>query len=110
MAKDEINAFLGASTIFDGVLNFTGTVRIDGTFSGEINSEGTLIIGNTANITGKLHISNLVLSGAFKGEAVVRERVLLQKTAVFEGTMHTPMLSMEDGAIYEGDLHMKHTS
>lgn len=110
MAKDEINAFLGASTIFDGVLNFTGTVRIDGTFSGEISSDGTLIIGSTANITGTLRISNLILSGAFKGEAVVKERVLLQKTAVYEGAMHTPMLSMEDGAVYEGTLHMKQGS
>ncbi len=28
--KDEINAFLGSNTEFEGKLSFSGTVRIDG--------------------------------------------------------------------------------
>ena len=38
MAKEEINAFLGAGTSYRGRLDFTGAVRIDGTFEGEVES------------------------------------------------------------------------
>ena len=44
MARDEINAFLGAGTVYQGQLSFQGAVRIDGNFVGEVHSEGTLIV------------------------------------------------------------------
>ena len=46
--KDQINAFLGKDTEFEGKLSFTGAVRIDGRFKGEIFTEGTLILGEAA--------------------------------------------------------------
>ena len=33
VGKDEINAFLGAGTVYEGKLTFQGSVRIDGVFS-----------------------------------------------------------------------------
>ncbi|EFK10158.1 conserved domain protein [delta proteobacterium NaphS2] len=39
-----ITAFFGKDTAFEGTLTFTGGLRIDGLFQGEISSEGTLII------------------------------------------------------------------
>ena len=47
-SKDQINAFLGKDTQFEGKLSFTGAVRIDGRFNGEIFTEGTLILGVSA--------------------------------------------------------------
>ena len=43
MSREEINAFLGAGTVYQGKLTFQGAVRVDGVFSGEISSEGALI-------------------------------------------------------------------
>lgn len=37
-----ITAFLGEDTAFEGTLTFTGGLRIDGRFKGEISTEGTL--------------------------------------------------------------------
>ena len=48
MARDEINAFLGSGTDYQGKLNFQGAVRIDGNFNGEVESEGTLVVGREA--------------------------------------------------------------
>ena len=45
MSKDEINAFLGTGTVYEGKLSFQGSVRIDGMYTGQIQSEGTLIVG-----------------------------------------------------------------
>ena len=44
--KDDINAFLGKDIEFKGKFTFSGAARIDGKFSGEIFSSGTLIVGD----------------------------------------------------------------
>ena len=59
--KNEINAFLGNDTEFEGKLSFKGAVRIDGHFTGEVFTEGTLIIGESAVIKSDIHVSNIYL-------------------------------------------------
>ncbi len=106
MAKDEINAFLGAGTNYEGKLNFEGSVRIDGTFTGEIQSEGTLIVGKDAKVEGQIWVGQLILSGHLKGEIEAGKKVVLHKTANLVGSMNTPVLVIEEGALLEGQVSM----
>jgi cytoskeletal protein CcmA (bactofilin family) len=106
LAKEEINAFLGVGTAYRGRLDFTGAVRIDGTFEGEVESEGTLVVGREAVITGQVRVGQLVLGGKLDGEVSARQRVVLHKTAKFTGNMSTPALSVEEGATLEGTVRM----
>lgn len=106
MAKDEINAFLGAGTHYQGKLNFEGSVRIDGSFTGEILSEGTLIIGKDAKVEGQIKVGQLILSGNLQGEIDANRKIVLHKTANLVGSLQTPVLVMEEGAILEGQVAM----
>lgn len=107
MAKDEINAFLGVGTTYRGRLDFTGSVRIDGVFEGEVESEGTLVVGREASISGQVRVGQLVLGGTLNGEVTAKNRVVLHKTARFTGSMSTPALSVEEGAVLEGQVRME---
>lgn len=109
MSKEEINAFLGAGTVYNGKLAFQGAVRIDGEFTGEVNSEGALIVGKDAIIEGTLHVGELILAGAFHGEVFAKKRVTIHKTGTLEGTMHTPALVVEEGATIDGHTSMRKT-
>jgi cytoskeletal protein CcmA (bactofilin family) len=106
VAKDEINAFLGAGTHYEGKLNFQGSVRIDGEFRGEIQSEGTLVVGSDARIIGKIEVGQVILSGRVEGEITASGKVVLHKQAVFTGKLKTPVLIIEEGAQLEGDVSM----
>lgn len=106
MAKDEINAFLGAGTNYNGKLNFQGSVRIDGSFTGEVESDGTLVIGKDAVVEGSILVGQLVLSGRLTGQVEARQKVSLKKTADMKGDIRTPVLIMDEGAILEGKLSM----
>jgi cytoskeletal protein CcmA (bactofilin family) len=106
MAKDEINAFLGAGTAYQGKLHFQGAVRIDGTFRGEVESEGTLVVGQDAVVEGQIRVGQLVLSGNLQGEVEAREKVVLHGTAELTGNVRTPVLVVEEGAVLEGMLTM----
>ncbi|MEZ7198075.1 bactofilin family protein [Pseudodesulfovibrio karagichevae] len=106
MARDEINAFLGAGTNYHGKLHFQGAVRIDGNFQGEVVSEGTLVIGQDAVVDGQVKVGQLVLSGRIKGEVEAKNKVVLHKTANLQGNIRTPVLVVEEGAVLEGELVM----
>jgi len=106
MARDEINAFLGAGTNYQGKLNFQGAVRIDGNFQGEVQSDGTLVVGQDAMVEGQVRVGQLVLSGKIRGEVEAKSKVVLHKTANLEGNIRTPVLVVEEGAILEGQLNM----
>lgn len=108
MSKDEakFNAFLGTDTLYNGQLSFAGSVRIDGEFTGEINSEGTLILGKDARVSGQINVAQLVLSGRIDGDIVVTKQTTMHKTAFLTGNIVTPVLVMEEGATLQGTVQM----
>lgn len=110
MARDEINAFLGSGAVYTGDLSFEGAVRIDGVFSGNISSDGTLIIGQGAKVTGKIKVGSLVASGTIDGEIMVAQKAVLHKSAVVQGKLVTALLVMEEGALLDGNLAMKNSA
>lgn len=106
MSKEEFNAYLGAGTAYQGQLSFLGTVRIDGEYTGEIKSEGTLILGKEAKVRGKIQVAQLILSGTIEGEIIVGKKTQMHKTAKLLGTIITPVLAMEEGALLQGTVQM----
>ena len=105
--KDEINAFLGAGTVYEGSLTFQGSVRMDGVFTGTIQSEGTLIVGKDARVTGDIKVGQLILAGNLEGEIEASKRVALNSTALLVGNLYTPLLVVEEGGVIEGRVFMR---
>lgn len=104
--SNELNAFLGVGTEYRGKLDFVGTVRIDGHFEGEISTDGALILGREATIIGSIKVGHLTSNGHIEGDVTVKVRAALEKTSVLKGTLSTPKLVMQDGAIVEGSIAM----
>jgi len=102
----ELNAFLGVGTEYRGKLDFVGTVRIDGRFEGEISTEGDLVLGRKAHITGTVRVGRLTSCGRIDGDVVVLEHTVLEATSVLNGSLHTPVLTVERGAVIEGGVTM----
>lgn len=106
-SKDEINAFLGRDTEFEGKLSFTGAVRIDGKLSGEIFSSGTLIVGESAVIKAQIHIADMVISGEVHGDIFAEKKIEITVPGKLFGNIKTPKLVLEEGVIFEGNCKMK---
>lgn len=104
--SNELNAFLGVGTEYRGKLDFVGTVRIDGCFEGEISTDGDLILGRKASITGTVRVGKLTSNGRIEGDVTVKERATLEKTSVLRGSLSTPKLVVQDGAVIEGGIVM----
>lgn len=106
MAKDEFNAFLGKGTHYEGKLVFEGTVRLDGSFTGEIDSVGTLVVGQEAKVKGVVKVDQLVVSGRIEGEVKVQSKAVFYKGAEFLGNLDTNILVVEEGAKIHGKVSM----
>lgn len=104
--NSELNAFLGVGTEYRGKLDFVGTVRIDGRFEGEISTDGDLILGRKALIDGTVKVGRLTSCGQIRGDVTVKERTVLEKTSVLTGSLNTPVLVVEQGAVVEGSVVM----
>lgn len=107
MSKEQFTALLGAGTEYQGQLTFQGTVRIDGRFTGDINSEGKLILGKEAVVQGNINVHEVVVHGTLIGEISIYKRTTLHRTAKVTGNLATPLLTMEEGANLEGMITMK---
>ncbi|MFP4316276.1 MAG: polymer-forming cytoskeletal protein [Desulfovibrionales bacterium] len=103
---NELTGFLGAGTDYNGQLNFKGTLRIDGNFSGEIDSNGTLVVGEKALIQGPIKVGTLIASGRIVGDVEASTTMIVHKTARIEGSLKTPTLVLEEGAILKGSITM----
>jgi len=104
--RADIKAFLGPGSKFEGKLSFDEMVRLDGTFSVEIESSDTLVVGETAQIEGTINVGAIILSGRFKGTLVATTLVELRAPAQVEGTIETPSLKIGDKVIFNGEVKM----
>jgi cytoskeletal protein CcmA (bactofilin family) len=102
----DVIAFVGKGVEFKGVITYDGTVRIDGQLDGEINTEGVLLVGEDAILTAKVTAGTIISKGKITGDMVVKEKVKLLSPAVFNGSVKTPMLSIEEGVLFNGNCEM----
>ena len=103
----ELNALLGKGSEFDGKLAFEGTVRIDGTFTGEITTSDVLIVGESAKVTAEVSCGTIVVHGEVNGNIKASQAVELHKPARVKGDVSTPSLMIERGVVFEGRSRME---
>jgi cytoskeletal protein CcmA (bactofilin family) len=105
--KDQINAFLGKDTEFEGKLSFNGAVRIDGRLKGEIFTEGTLIVGESAVIASNIHVSHIIVSGEIRGNIVASDRIEIHAPGKVFGNIQAPIVIIDEGVVFEGNCTMQ---
>jgi len=104
----DICAFVGKGVEFKGTISYSGTVRIDGYLDGEIHTDGVLLIGEDAVVQAKITAGTIVCKGKVTGDIVAKECIKLRAPAVMNGSVKAPVLSMEDGVLFNGALEMAH--
>ncbi|MGE0643411.1 MAG: polymer-forming cytoskeletal protein [Nitrospira sp.] len=104
--SNENFTFLGKGVDFKGVVNFDGTIRIDGRVEGEVHTTGTLIVGEQATVKGIISAGTLMTSGKINGTVTATAKIQILKHGVLIGDIRTPGISIEDGAHFHGMCDM----
>jgi cytoskeletal protein CcmA (bactofilin family) len=102
----DLNGFLDKGSSFRGELEFEDTIRIDGRFNGKISSKNELIVGEAAHVEGEVHVGLIAISGTVEGKIVAARKIEIHRTGKVYGNIVTPVLVIEEGAVFEGECAM----
>ncbi len=106
--QNRIDSLIGAGTMIEGNVTFSGGLRVDGEIKGNVIASGdqpsTLVVSEQARIDGEIHVSHLVVNGAINGPVHSAEFLELQAHSRVNGDVHYNALEMHLGAVEEGRL------
>ncbi len=106
-AMGEITTLLGRGATFEGKLTFEGTVRIDGRFKGEVFSDDVLVIGEGAIVEAEIDIGEVIIQGTVVGNIKAKRSIEIHAPGRVKGDLHTPILQIDKGVIFEGRSFME---
>jgi cytoskeletal protein CcmA (bactofilin family) len=103
---EKITTTLGKETNFNGTLKFKESLKIDGSFEGEIESSGYLYIENGATVTANIRVGSVVIGGIVRGNVEASEKLEMLATGKVYGNIRTAKLKIADGVVFEGKCEM----
>jgi cytoskeletal protein CcmA (bactofilin family) len=89
-----------------GSLETTSDVRIAGELTGDVSSQGKVIVASSANVDGNMSAKEADLSGQYKGDIHATEKITIRKGAELNGDISTKTIVIEEGAQFNGQLSM----
>lgn len=96
---------LGANSTLRGDLKSQANVRLDGTFEGNLEIEGNVLVGETGKVTADINAKNVVIAGAVRGN-VSGNKVQLLRTSRVWGDISAAAITTEEGAFIDGKITM----
>ena len=107
--QKRIDSLIGAGTVVNGNVTFTGGLRIDGQVHGNVvaaNGEPSmLVISEQAKVDGEVRVSHMVINGTVNGPVVANDYLELQPKARVLGDVTYKTLEMHVGAMIRGRLN-----
>lgn len=106
----ELSGLLGAGSKFEGLINFEGTFRIDGTVYGQIicknESPSMVIITENAIVEADIIADVVIISGMVSGNVKAVDKLEIHAPGRLEGLIYTSDFSIDDGALFQGECVM----
>ncbi len=89
-----------------GDLYSSTDIRLDGQVDGTLFSEGKIVVGEAARLSGKMFCSNVDFWGKMDGDIFVKDTLSLKSSAVVNGNIHVRKIQVEMGAQINGSFKM----
>lgn len=98
----DVDASMQGSLVFKDPVN----LRINGRFDGTLNTKGNLMIGEHAVVNADIIGDSIVIAGKVNGHIRALKELKMVSPATVTGDIKTPLLSVAEGAVFEGNCKM----
>ncbi len=106
-AIERVTSILGSGINWRGNLRGSGGIRIEGTFEGEIQIQGMVVIGETGRVTCmNLRANTVIVAGTVRGN-ITAEKLEIRSTGRVWGDVSVVGFSTEEGAFLRGQVRME---
>jgi len=104
---ERITSVLSSGITWKGQLAGTGGVRIEGTFEGDVNLRGLLVVGESGRLTcQQLRANVVIIAGTVRGD-ITAQKLEIRSTGRVWGNVVTTSFSTEEGAFLRGQITME---
>jgi cytoskeletal protein CcmA (bactofilin family) len=102
----KIKTILGKGTYFSGDLTFKDSLKVNGSFAGNIAASGLLVVGEGAIIKANVKANSIAVFGTIDGDVVATEKVEMFPTGRVYGNIKAKKIKISDGVIFNGQCEM----
>lgn len=100
----DAETIIGASIKVKGNFHGQGNIVIEGNLEGSLKTNANIFIGEKAKVVASVEAQDLVVNGEIKGSVIAKNFLSLGSTAKISGDVLYKEISMEKGAIINGQL------
>lgn len=104
--KAEELTVVAAGDSLQGRLTMKGNGHLLGTFSGEVDCDGELLVGTDASVSANIRTRNIVISGFVRGNIVAAGRLKITASGRLEGDARVGSLVVQEGGVHHGAIRV----
>ncbi len=99
---NEVETVVGKKTTFRGEIETDGSLRIEGSFEGNIKSRGDVFIGKESRIKADLVAKDIIIAGRVEGDICTKGKLEILPEGRLTGDIKVSRLVIKEGAFFEG--------
>jgi cytoskeletal protein CcmA (bactofilin family) len=108
--ESKSSSILGPELEIHGDVKVSGSLLIYGKVFGNIQSNGTIQTANGSVVNGNISARDASISGKVDGDLDVEKKVILGDTSHLSGNLKASILTIEEGAKFDGVCSMAKNS
>lgn len=105
--ENNVVTIIGPGTTINGEVQSKGTVRIEGTVTGRVDCEDTIVVHESGHVKADLIGGQVIISGTVEGNTFAHDRLEVTNQGKVVGNITAPRISIAEGVIFEGQCTMK---
>ncbi|MDD3982068.1 MAG: polymer-forming cytoskeletal protein, partial [Spirochaetales bacterium] len=104
MMKKGAESVFGPDSFLDGDYSCSGLLRIEGRARGKISIDGALVIAQEARVEADIEAQDVIVAGILISSIKAKKSIRLTETAKVRARLSSRVFSMEQGALFEGEV------
>ncbi|RED85053.1 bactofilin family protein [Cohnella phaseoli] len=100
------DTLVGAGTVFNGLMKSEADVRIEGDYHGDIESKGSIVIGEGGVAKSNITARDVTIAGTVYGDVHTFGKLVITATGQLHGNAQSAILFVQEGGVLNGGSRM----
>jgi len=105
-SPSSFDVILGKTAEFTGSIKSEGSIRFDGTGTGDIVSQGDVLMGAGSTLVGNIEAHNVEISGEVHGNIKAAGAFRIFESGILFGDISVSSFVIDEGGVFEGQCHI----